>query len=147
MRLYLAHPFDTRQHVRKLELRIEQDTGVELVNPFYDTGRTDAIEIDEGRTGRYEKLDPETLVTKDLAMIDSCDGLVAFVPGHQFSFGTPCECWYALTIDMPVYFISPEHHAHPWIRCIALRTGGDVMKSWCAFAQWLKLRKGYQEHE
>ncbi len=123
-RIYLAHPFDTRHYVRQQELMVEHLTGLELVNPFYDTDRQDAIDIDEGRAGRYEKLDPLKLVSKDLAVIRSCSSLVAYVPDGFFQFGTPCECWYAMSIGREVSIISPEHHEHPWIKYIATMSGG-----------------------
>ncbi len=144
MRFYLAHPFDTRKIVRRMELLIEDVTGIELVNPFYDLDRNDVVQIDTGRAGRYEKLDYTQLVLQDLEVIESCpDGLVAYIPWDCFQFGTPCECWYAMEQGRPVYIISEQHYNHPWIKFIARQSGGEVFKGWGAFDEWIEFAIGH----
>ena len=112
---YLAHPFDTRYEVREWELGFEEATGIELINPFYDIERTDVVEIDESRAGRYEKLDPEELVRRDLDAIDKGEFVVAFVTG-ALSYGTIMEIVYAKLFGLPVYIICTNgHEKHPWL--------------------------------
>lgn len=71
MKLYLAHPLEMRKEIREIEHKIEEETGIELVNPFYDTGRDDIYEIDAGTKTRADAtLDYNSLVMKDLRLID-----------------------------------------------------------------------------
>jgi len=140
MRLYLAHPFDTRHEVRAVELQIERDIGVELLNPFYDTDRTDVVSIDAGRNERYERLNPVQIVERDLELIRNGDGVVAYVPGNCFSVGTVCEMWYSSTHDKPVYVVSADHGRHPWIQYMVFVSDGEIFQSWDEFKIWLKGR-------
>jgi len=116
VKLYLAHPFDTRKWVREWELQFEKKHEIELFNPFYDApGRTDVEKIDGGCQERYEKIDPTELVTRDLKYIHSCDGLVAVV-ADCFMVGTFMEIVYANIYKLPVYLIVTNgHHKHPWL--------------------------------
>ncbi len=36
MKFYLAHPLKIRHEIRERELEFEKNTGIELINPFYD---------------------------------------------------------------------------------------------------------------
>jgi nucleoside 2-deoxyribosyltransferase len=112
---YLAHPFDTRNAIKIWQKKFEMATGLELINPFYDLERTDVIEIDEDRAGRYEKLDPTELVERDLAAIFRSDFVVAFVTG-ALSYGTIQEIVYAKLGEKPVFLIVTNgHEGHPWL--------------------------------
>jgi len=117
MRLYLAHPFDARHRIREWELEFEARTGIELVNPFYDApDRSDVETIDAGRAERYEKLNPHTLVRKDLLLIEQSDGTVAIIDG-SVSYGTIMEIVYAYRVFMKkVYLVIMNgHENHPWL--------------------------------
>jgi len=112
---YLAHPFDTRHDIRKWELEVEKVTGLKIINPFYDTPRDDVVGIDEGRDGRYEKLDPLELVPRDVRAIRKADGVIAFVTG-DLSYGTIQELVYAYLDAAPVYLVCTNgHEDHPWL--------------------------------
>jgi len=116
MKLYLAHPFDSRHSIREWELITEVKFELELVNPFYDLGRSDVDPIDDGRHERYERLDPEALVSRDIEAIGNSDGVIAFVNG-ELSYGTIMEVVYAHLLNLPVYaVVTNGHHDHPWLR-------------------------------
>ena len=112
---YVAHPFDSRQEIRQWELHCEVAYDVEITNPFYDLNRDDVIGIDEGREGRYEKLDPDELVARDLEAIAHSRGVIAYVNG-DLSYGTIMEIVYAYQLHVPVYVVCTNgHHNHPWL--------------------------------
>lgn len=135
MKLYLAHPFDTRKWVRDWELEVEKRLGIELLNPFYDAvGRTDIEKIDAGRRERYEQINPTELVSRDLQHMRKCDGLVGIVDG-SLSYGTIMEIVYARVYQLPVYLIVTNgHHGHPWLVYHATK----IFTSLEEFEQYLK---------
>ena len=118
LNLYLAHPFDSRGFVRKWELAIEKKFPmINLVNPFYDIDkRTDVIDIDAGRTKRYE-VDPAAIVIGDLKQISKSQGVVAVVDG-SLSYGTIMEIAHAFLMNKPIYIIV---------------TNGDIKHTWLQF--------------
>jgi nucleoside 2-deoxyribosyltransferase len=112
---YLAHPFDFRKEAREWELGIEKKLGIEILNPFYDTGRQDAKDIDAGRLARY-KIDPKQIVEGDISWIKRSKGIIAFITG-DLSYGTLQEMVYAHSLDKPVYsVITNGHDKHPWLQ-------------------------------
>jgi nucleoside 2-deoxyribosyltransferase len=114
MKLYLAHPTTSRRGVRAWELQFEKQTGVELMNPFYDTARKDIDNLDNGTSTRWDV--SSDVVNADLDMIKEADGIVALVDG-SISYGTTMEMVYAFQWNKPVYVICTNGHAdHPWIR-------------------------------
>ena len=115
MRYYLAHPYDSRKKVREWELGVEKRTGVELHNPFYDVDRKDIQDLDAGGVGRYDQLDPDTLVVRDLGAIRDSDGMVAIVDG-ALSYGTIMEIVYGHMSCEPCFLIVTNgHEKHPWL--------------------------------
>ncbi|MFA5313042.1 MAG: hypothetical protein WC375_06995 [Methanomassiliicoccales archaeon] len=124
MRLYLAHPIKYRHVVRRQELRFEErNPSIELINPFYDTDRTDIGLIDKGMLDRYG-VDP-IIVERDLQLLRSCDGLLAVPCGHE-SYGTAMEVAYAYMHGLPVYVIEQTELArHIWIRYHATKMFGS----------------------
>jgi len=116
MKIYLAHPFDSRFAMRKWELHVEVTYDIEIVNPFYDITREDVDIIDSGIAGRYEKLNPNEVVNRDLAAIDSCDEILAFVNG-DLSYGTLMEIVYASLAGKTVNIVCTNgHEKHPWLQ-------------------------------
>ena len=139
MRLYLAHPLDTREKVRSVELQLEKKLKISLINPFYDVERHDIVEIDAGRKERYENLDFVSLVEHDLAMVKACDGVLAYISEGAFSVGTICEAWWCATITgKPVYFVSEHHHQHPWVRFMAYCSKGKLFRTFEEFGEFVK---------
>ncbi len=140
MKLYLAHPIDLRKGIREIELFIEDTLKVELLNPFYDTGRTDIIEIDAGTKTRWDTdLYYNDIVKNDLEAIESCDGIVAFIEKKTFAIGTLFEIWHCYKVlEKPVFIITPDCGKHPWIRHIVTRNGGNIFSTWNEFYRYLE---------
>jgi nucleoside 2-deoxyribosyltransferase len=131
VKFYLAHPILKRYEVREQELQFEKKTGIQLINPFYDTYEKDVymVKIDKGLMDKWdEKLDYERIVEKDLEAIRQCDGVVAVVY-RTFSIGTFMELWYALTLKKPVYIVTKSCCTHPWLRYVAEKSGGVIIKN------------------
>ncbi len=133
MKLYLAHPLPLRHEIREKELEIEKETGVELLNPFYDTGRDDIYSIDRGEKTRSDpSLDFIAIVEKDLSNVQKSDGVLAYVAINSHSIGTICEVWEALRVGLAVFVVSPDCLMHPWIRYVTAVSGGAAFESWDA---------------
>ena len=116
MSIYLAHPFDARFEMRKWELATEVKYDIEIINPFYDITREDVDVIDSGIAGRYERLNPQELVNRDLEAIYSCDELLAIVNGC-LSYGTLMEIVYARLCDKDISIVCTNgHEKHPWLQ-------------------------------
>ena len=111
---YMAHPFDSRDDVRPWELHLEKKFGITILNPFYDTERTDIQKIDEGRQERYQ-VPAERIVIPDLHCIQRCRATIASVTG-DLSYGTIMEIVYAHIYHKPVFIIVTNgHEQHPWL--------------------------------
>lgn len=132
MKLYLAHPFDSRDRIRQWELGFESRTGIELVNPFYDAeGRTDIEKCDAGRQERYHNIDPNEIVSRDVGIIHECDGIVAIVDG-SLSYGTIMEivyAWMAHEQENIHIIVTNGHESHPWLAAHA----GKIYTSFTEF--------------
>lgn len=130
-KLYLAHPFDMRDEVRKWELGFEKRTGIELANPFYDIVKRADLNGRKDRTVEEAK----ELVMRDLKAIEGSDGLLAFLKQGAVSLGTPMEIQHAShALHRPVYIISSDYWMlhHPWI--IAYATESFLDKE--MFEEW-----------
>ena len=129
MKLYLAHPLELRKQVREKELEFERETEINLVNPFYDTERSDIKNIDSGLISREDSsLDYNGIVLHDLSLIDNSDGIIAYLDNVRM-VGTVCEMWHALTIGKPVYIID-KNNGHVWVRYIAEKSYGKTFTNW-----------------
>ena len=133
MRLYLAHPIDSRKTVRAWELRVEQETGIELFNPFYDTHREDIEELDRGFRRKWD-VDSDVIVRRDFRGIDESDGIVAVIDGSQ-SYGTIFEVARTHCAGDSVYLIVTNGaENHPWLRFYSDR----IFTSFEQFEQFVK---------
>jgi hypothetical protein len=118
LRLYLAHPFPSRESVRSKELDIEtRYPWIELFNPFYDCPRDEIKKIDDGTIDRWSA-DTNVIVTRDLTNLFHSDGYVGVVDG-QPSIGTIMELVYATT-----YMCEPR---------IVLNTNGTEKHYWLKY--------------
>lgn len=121
VRLYLAHPLASRHEVRELELQLEEDLGIDLLNPFYDRdgmARGDVARIDAGEITPYDlHLSPKAIVEGDLASIDECDGVLALITSEA-TIGVWMELFYAKENYIPVLLVSDDERIrqHPWVR-------------------------------
>ncbi len=91
--MYLAHPYDSMDKVRKWELEFEKKSGIELINPFFDVKRNDIENKRKGKD-RFKYLDAKEIVHRDVAQIARAEGIIAIVDG-QVSYGTIMEICYA----------------------------------------------------
>ena len=139
--------------IREEELRIEAETNVTLVNPFYDIpGRPEIKRLDEervfSRDGNYSNILRErgekyyiTLVEHDLRSIRDADGMLAVVT-HNITLGTSMEMFYAsyMLVDKPVYVVceAPELAEHPWLKYCSI----DIFKNWEDARVWLGEKYG-----
>jgi len=124
--------------MRAKELELEKELGIELLNPFYDTGRDDIYAIDAGTKTREDKsLDFINIVEKDINNIMKCDGILAYIEKTVHSIGTFCEMWEATRMDLPVFVVSPDSTMHPWIRYMCYKNGGGSFSSFELFAEYI----------
>ena len=116
-KFYLAHPFDARFKVREWELEFEKKTGFVLLNPFFEGSDNVGVEnVNTGRQERYEKIDADELIKRDIEHIKDCDGVVAVIDG-SLSYGTIQEMVYAKINGKPVIAVVLNgHENHPWLR-------------------------------
>lgn len=113
MKLYLAHPVDSRGSVRLWELDFEFRSGIILVNPFYDIPKPH--KPNATREELYE-IASEISVERDIETIENSDGLVAIID-NNLSYGVPQEMIYARLVNKSVYsLITNGQEKHPWLR-------------------------------
>lgn len=140
-KLYLAHPLVLRAECRREELEIEKEFGIEIVNPFYDTGRIDIQVFDQNSVGHVkeycEKLDCDAIVIADLALVDYCKGVLGIILKDSHSIGTICECWHAANKGKQLYIITDVEY-HPWIRRMLKITNGKCFKNFEEFREFLR---------
>jgi len=127
IKYYLAHPFDSRFKMREWELKIEEELGIEIINPFFDVERKDkdileakgiTLTSQATRKERYGLSDDDCaeLVGRDIDLICQADGMIAIIDG-SLSYGTIQEMVYARLCGNPVYSVILNGHiGHPWLR-------------------------------
>jgi nucleoside 2-deoxyribosyltransferase len=135
LKLYLAHNLDTRHEIRKWELQVEKKYKINLLNPFYDSKRSDIDKLDSGKITRWQLNDRRchALVKRDLKMVDKCEGILAFVTHGVI--GTMLEIGYARATGKKIFVISKDYIMHPWIRVYANYRFATKEE----FEEWLKL--------
>lgn len=152
LKLYLAHNFDDRFKIRKIEKRLEKVYNIELLNPFYDVKRHDVRKLDEigitrkeiyGKIQLWNKKTCGLLVERDLKAIRQSDGLLTII--HSATIGTSMEiisCAYFYR--MPVYIITNTHYGHPWIKYMVYISKGKLFKNLKELEIWLE-KEGYKK--
>jgi nucleoside 2-deoxyribosyltransferase len=122
MKLYLAHPFDSRKEMQEWELGFEKRTGIQIINPFYDEVREEII-VAENEYRNMSREEREELVAskykqiveKDLEKICKTDGFIVII-NHMKSIGAIMEMVYAHQTKKPVYTVAFESIKHPWVK-------------------------------
>lgn len=127
---YLAHQLKYRYRVQKIQLHIEQLTGLKLINPFYDTGRTDMQAIDSGKKSRYSFSKDESIIIRehDLQWINNCDGIVCILIDSD-TIGSYMEIFYCSRIlQKPVYLICniKKVSEHLWMNSLVWKQFNSV---------------------
>lgn len=166
---YIAHTFNQRHFVRDELVPVLQKIGIKTMNPFYNedgsykASRPEVELADElelkykqnpekaKRFIRRVKTNYTDIVDMDLDMIDTADGIIAYMPTS--STGSTCEIWtcggvfrwlakrgFTLPrfMDKPVFLITSGDRLlmHPWIK-YAVEDGG-VFKTPRALLRYLK---------
>ena len=124
--LYLSHPFSCRKAVLKWQPRVEEATGLKLLNPFYDTYeketmlRVDANKMKLWQVHQSASLkERQKIVAHDTLLITKSDGVLLYAP-RRVAVGTWMEAWYAKSIGKPVYTITYQKAmSHPWIEYVS----------------------------
>lgn len=122
---YYTNQTIDRHEARRLELIIETETGIELINPFYDG---EAKEVSELDTKGTTSLTPDEIVGMDLRKIRNSDGIVALMTADQ-CIGSAMEIAIAaFSWGKPVYVIarSDLFRKHPWIIHFSSKLFDDV---------------------
>lgn len=117
-KFYFTNQTVDRKHAREIELKIEQQTGLQLENPFYDGEAKEVRSLDS--TGTSD-MSPDEICGVDLRKIRDCEGIVALMTSDR-DIGSCMEiaiCSFAW--GKPVYIIAPNANAynHPWIQYFA----------------------------
>lgn len=144
---YLAHPILDRDWIRKEEIRLEEELGIELVNPFYDGPEQSNIKaMDAGKRTPWDgKYDPDWIVDKDLKAIDDARGLLAFITESE-TVGTIDEIFYSARIKKYSTFLilsKEKWWLHPWLNF----TGITKFKTLKEFEEWFKINKSSLEEK
>jgi hypothetical protein len=122
---YYTNQTINRHEARRVELIIEEATGLELVNPFYDG---EAKEVSELDTKGTTSLSPDEIVGMDLKKIRESHGVVAYMTTDQ-CIGSAMEIAIAaFSWGKPVYVIARTElfRRHPWIIHFATQIFNDA---------------------
>jgi hypothetical protein len=141
---YLAHSGSLIKSVRAWELKVQGKYEIDLINPFKSNTFEHVEELiklnTEKKMFKYlQSLSEETchqIVDRDLEMIRKCDGIVAIFSSP--TVGTAMEIFAASWVfRIPVFIICGKYGAHPWLRSLAVRSGGAVFKTRVEFERYL----------
>ena len=135
MKLYFTNQTIDRQHAREIELKIEQATGIELDNPFYDGDAKEVRSLDS--TGK-SNMTADEICGRDLKRIRDSEGLLALMT-HDRNIGSCMEiaiCGHSW--GKPVYVIAPIEHIrmHPWI----IHFATHIFENHYEFVKWYNER-------
>jgi len=134
---YLAHPFNSREYIRKYQLGWQKEYGVNFVNPFFSSLTEEKFtKGDESNEEYYKKIKDLDIVEPDLNAIknEKCKGMVAIIDGQQ-SYGTIQEMVYGYLDNKPVYsIITCGQNYHPFLRYHSKR----VFRYFSEFERFLK---------
>jgi len=121
MKIYLAHPFGARHHIRNLQSEWVFKYKHEFINPFYDSAVEQVMvkQTDDGKIDYFTllgMLDAKKIVEEDLKMIEVCDAIIAYIDG-TISYGTIMEIVYAKMMGKKIVIVVTNgYENHPWIR-------------------------------
>jgi len=114
---YYTNQTIARKDSRILELKIEEETGLRLENPFYDGEAKEVRSLD---AGQKTTLSDDEIVAMDLRKIRDSLGIVAYIAfSNVLSIGSWMEIFYcSFVLGKPVYLISPIEavRKHPWAK-------------------------------
>ena len=115
MKIYLSSPYEhdranTSWKVEAERVMRASDSRIEIRDPCPDacdeTPLIDKMKADEDWLGIYSFC--ANIVEGDLAMLNRCDGMIAYLPFGAKTFGTTHEIVHALQNNIPVVMVMPE---------------------------------------
>lgn len=116
IKLYLAHPLDSRHKMKKWEAKIEKQMPfLNIINPFYEVNPEQIRMFDANEIHR-DGIDI-AVVQSDIDVIMECDGIIALIDGN-ISAGTPMEIVYAHLGGKDVIILVTDERmkGHPWLK-------------------------------
>lgn len=134
-RWYLAHPFDSREYVRKWQIRIQKLFGVFFINPFYCKYNNEIWnENDKSSREYYKGLRYKMIVEGDINAIGHSKGMVAIIDVNK-SIGTKMEILHCYQMHKPIYIICTSgDELHPWLKYYATK----IFKNFESFEKAVK---------
>lgn len=116
---YLAHPFDSRNEIRKWQTKLEKrfKNKIKIINPFFPMRKYEIFkESDISSNDYYNKLDFVNIVKDDIKLIKECDCIIIIING-KLSYGTIQEMIYGYLLGKEVILIcTNKHDKHPWLQ-------------------------------
>ena len=123
MKLYLAHPLKDRIKFRHWQIKMEKETKLNIVNPFYDVYNPHIEDLDAGK--KIKNLDYNKIVQKDISLIAISDGVIAIINNTK-SYGAIQEMVYAKILNKPVYsLITSGDINHLWLKYHSTKMFGE----------------------
>lgn len=117
---YLIHPRDTRMTIREWELKFEEKTGINLVNPFFDKKGEEAEQNELGPE-KYAVSNKKAIVEGDIAAISHPEvkGVIVIIEKDmQKSWGSSMEIFYThAVLGKKVFTVIEDDRSfhHPWL--------------------------------
>lgn len=143
--LYLAHSFQLLEQTRRWQVMMEGKFKLKFINPFYNNPFENVqylklIKTKKALKKYLDNLDMKTcfgIMNRDLKLIRKSDGLVAYFESP--TIGTCQEIIMAsLVYRIPVYIITKNYRNHPWLRALAVESGGKIFKNRTQFKKFAK---------
>lgn len=115
MRVYLSSPYEHSRAETSWKKRVKVlmrliDRRIYTMDPCPDacdeTWIIDKFKADEDWLGMYSFC--ANIVEGDLAMLNRCEGMIAYLPYDAKTFGTTHEIIYALEHNIPIVLVMPE---------------------------------------
>lgn len=115
MRVYLSSPYEHSRAATSWKIHAQEvmslvDRRITVVDPCPDacdeSPIIDQMKADEDWLGMYSFC--ANIVEGDLAMLNRCEGMIAYLPFGAKTFGTTHEIVYALDNRIPVVLVMPE---------------------------------------
>ncbi len=131
--LYLSHPRESMDYVRKWELEFERRSGINLLNPFFEISRenSDIDQNEKDATKAHKILNGSTVDDELIFILKGRRGLLTIIDGN-YTLGASMEMVYAKLFGKPAHtLVTNGYENHPWVvrHSSEIYTDRDVMES------------------
>ena len=138
-KFYLAHSTESKKRIRKWEQKFEEDTGIQLLNPFFD------CEIEGTNSGKAGKEVYPKMGEKVTSLYEGCLNQIAkkdilggvIIVDDNWTWGTPAEQATLWLLSKLVYTISlkedRDYDNHPVLR----KYSNKIFHSLSDFERWM----------